>query len=843
MYAGFDEIAALCRVVAEEGGYYCPHHRNYGADALGGYGECLEVARATGVALHLAHTHLSFPVNEGRLDELLGAFEDAVAAGVDLSFDSYPYLAGMTSLHACLPSWVQQGEVDEQLARLRNPAVRERLRVELDITGTDGNQGLPVDWDTIVVSACPAEVGYADLIGRSMAHGARSRGVRPSDLFLDVVIASRMSASCVMHFGIEDHVRRLMQHPRHMVGSDGILVGDKPHPRAWGAFARMLGRYVREEGMLTLAECIRHMTSAPADRLGLGDRGRVTVGAWADLVVFNPHTVLDRATYDSPRQPPVGIRPRAGQRRSGGARRRSHGPPRRPRPPKPGPERKEIMNQQMLLEAAHSEALFPLVDDVDTPALLVDLDVLERNVDEMAALCRDAGVSLLPHAKTHRTPAIGLMQVARGAQGLCTATLDEAEAFAAAGIERLLIAYPLAGELKFTRASRLAERTNLEVATDGIDAGQAIGAHFAGRGQSVDVGLLVDSGLGREGVALSDVVPVGRELARTPGIRLTSLITHEGQVYGATDRDDLESRVRTVATAMAGAADALRASGVQRPRVSVGASASARLMVRQPGIDEVRPGIYAFNDLGQIALGNATARTCAVRVLTTVVSHPEPGRACIDAGSKSLGRDGLPATGVPWQGFGLIADRPDWRIHALSEEHGWLRWMGAGEPTPLRVGEQLQVIPNHVCLTFYNLAASIPLRGGRVQGMWSTLGRPGRPRSSSEDCSRPARASTRESGEPSVALLGQPASMPPSITSSEPVMNDASSEARYSAAAAISAGVPRRPSGWRATSAARAESGSSAASRSRPTHGESTVPGRRSSPARRCRRTARQPAS
>jgi N-acyl-D-amino-acid deacylase len=307
MYADFDEIAALCRVVADEGGYYCPHHRNYGLDALSGYGECLEVARLTGVALHLAHTHLSFPVNEGKLGELLGMFDDAVAAGVDLSFDSYPYLAGMTSLHACLPSWIQEGDLNEQLARLQDPAVRERVRAELDITGTDGNQGLPVDWDTIVVSGCPPDTGCADAVGRSIADSARSRGVRPADFFLDVVIASRMSASCLMHFGIEDHVRRLMQHERHMVGSDGILVGQQPHPRAWGAFARMLGRYVREEGILELEECIRHMTSAPADRVGLRDRGRVAAGAWADLVVFDPDIVLDQATYESPRQPPVGI--------------------------------------------------------------------------------------------------------------------------------------------------------------------------------------------------------------------------------------------------------------------------------------------------------------------------------------------------------------------------------------------------------------------------------------------------------------------------------------------------------------------------------------------------------
>lgn len=307
MYADFDEIVALCRIVAAEGGYYCPHHRNYGSDVLPAYAECIEVARVSGVALHLAHTHLSFPVNAGRVSELVSLLDEAVECGVDLSFDSYPYLAGMTSLHAILPSWVQSGSTNEQLARLAEPGVRARLRDELERTGTDGNQGLPADWSKVIISGMPPSAGYPGVVGRSVADSASAAGMAPSELFFDMVVASKLGASCVTHIGFEDHVRRLMQHPRHTVGSDGILVGDRPHPRGWGTFARMLGKYVREEGVLDLVECVRHMTSSAADRIGAHDRGRIAVGAFADLVVFDPDTVIDRATYEDPRQPPVGI--------------------------------------------------------------------------------------------------------------------------------------------------------------------------------------------------------------------------------------------------------------------------------------------------------------------------------------------------------------------------------------------------------------------------------------------------------------------------------------------------------------------------------------------------------
>ena len=307
MYADTDELVALCEVVAEYGGFYCPHHRNYGADALGGYRECFDIARRSGVALHLAHTHLSFEANRGKLPALLAMFDEAVRDGVDLSFDSYPYLAGMTTLLSQLPSWALAGTGEEQMARLRSPADRARIIEALDVTGSDGHQGLTVNWSTVYLAGLPGAPELEWMMAGSLADAAEKLSVRPAELCLDILIATERATPCVFFIGIEEHVRTLMQRDEHTVGSDGILVGDRPHPRSWGTFPRMLETYVREEKVLTLAECVRHMTSAAADRLRLPDRGRIVEGALADLVVFDKDTVTATATYESPRQAATGI--------------------------------------------------------------------------------------------------------------------------------------------------------------------------------------------------------------------------------------------------------------------------------------------------------------------------------------------------------------------------------------------------------------------------------------------------------------------------------------------------------------------------------------------------------
>lgn len=307
MYSDTDELVALCEVVAEYGGFYCPHHRNYGADALGGYAECFEIARRSGVALHLAHTHLSFEPNRGKLPQLLKMFDDAIAEGIDLSFDAYPYLAGMTTLVSQLPSWALSGTGEEQMARLCDPDTRRRIIEALDVIGSDGHQGLTVNWSNVHLAGVPGAPEMEWMMEGNLAEAARKLNTSPAELALDVLIATERAAPCVFFIGHEEHVRTLMQREEHTVGSDGILVGDRPHPRSWGTFPRMLETYVREEKVLTLEECVRHMTSSAANRLRMTDRGRILAGAKADLVVFDADNIKANATYEHPRQAATGI--------------------------------------------------------------------------------------------------------------------------------------------------------------------------------------------------------------------------------------------------------------------------------------------------------------------------------------------------------------------------------------------------------------------------------------------------------------------------------------------------------------------------------------------------------
>lgn len=307
MYASTSELGVLCEVVAEHGGFYSPHHRSYGAGALDAYAEMIEVSKRSGCPLHLAHATMNFGVNEGRAGELLSMLDESLEQGCDITLDSYPYLPGCTSLHALLPSWATEGGVEATIERLRDPANRIRIREVMEHEGSDGCHGVPIDWDTIEINGVRNPEDNGHLLGQSIAESARTTGIPAAELYFDVLVSERLGTSCLMHVGHEENVRAIMRHRVHTGGSDGLLVGSRPHPRAWGTFPRYLAHYVRELGVLGLEECVEHLTARPADRLGLTDRGRVRTGHVADLVLFDPERVADTATFDEPRQQPTGI--------------------------------------------------------------------------------------------------------------------------------------------------------------------------------------------------------------------------------------------------------------------------------------------------------------------------------------------------------------------------------------------------------------------------------------------------------------------------------------------------------------------------------------------------------
>ncbi|MER6460364.1 N-acyl-D-amino-acid deacylase family protein [Streptomyces sp. NPDC001288] len=306
MYAPDTELAELCRVVASYGGYYCPHHRSYGAGALEAYREMVALTREAGCSLHLAHATMNFGVNRGRAPELLALLDRALADGADITLDTYPYTPGSTTLAAMLPSWANEGGPDAVLERLADDGTAERIRHHLESVGSDGCHGVPIEWDTIEISGV-ADPALADYVGRTVEESARRRGEPPWATARRLLLADRLATSILQHVGHEENVRAIMRHRVHTGGSDGILQGSKPHPRAYGTFPHYLGHYVRELGVLTLEECVAHLTGRPAARLRLPDRGLVREGHRADLVLFDPATVAAGSTFENPRRLPTGI--------------------------------------------------------------------------------------------------------------------------------------------------------------------------------------------------------------------------------------------------------------------------------------------------------------------------------------------------------------------------------------------------------------------------------------------------------------------------------------------------------------------------------------------------------
>ncbi|WP_435279199.1 N-acyl-D-amino-acid deacylase family protein [Streptomyces sp. 1222.5] len=306
MYAEDAELTELCRVVAGYGGYYCPHHRSYGAGALEAYAEMVALTREVGCPLHLAHATMNFGVNEGRAPELLALLDRALDAGADITLDTYPYTPGCTTLAALLPGWVSEGGPEAVLARLTDPATAERIRHELELTGSDGCHGVPVEWETIEIAGV-TDPALGDHVGRTVRESAELRGETPWTTAHRLLVEDRLGTTILQHVGHEENVRTIMRHRTHTGGSDGILQGAKPHPRAYGTFPRYLGHYVRELGVLTLEECVARLTGRPAARLRLPDRGLVREGFRADLVLFDPETVAPGATFAEPRRLPTGV--------------------------------------------------------------------------------------------------------------------------------------------------------------------------------------------------------------------------------------------------------------------------------------------------------------------------------------------------------------------------------------------------------------------------------------------------------------------------------------------------------------------------------------------------------
>ena len=304
--AGQDELVALAHVVAKHQRIYTSHIRGE-TDMVGSaVAEAIEIGDLSRAPLHISHHKVCGRQNFGRTEETLELIDSSRRAGLDISLDVYPYTAASTLLYAILPSWAQAGGVDATVDRLRDGQARERIKDDFE-NGPPEWQNIPraAGWDNIVISYCPART---EIEGSSIAVLAADASKAPPDYVFDLLLEERGQVMMVVHMMDEADVRRVIAYEGTMVGSDGIPLPGKPHPRWAGTFARVLGRYTRELQVLDLATAIHKMTGMTAERFRLADRGTVSPGAYADLVVFDPATVADSASFESPLIPPIGIR-------------------------------------------------------------------------------------------------------------------------------------------------------------------------------------------------------------------------------------------------------------------------------------------------------------------------------------------------------------------------------------------------------------------------------------------------------------------------------------------------------------------------------------------------------
>jgi len=308
VYADQNELVVLARTAAKAGGFWVVHIRNEGNRSEEALQEMLDLARASGCSLHVSHFKVSGRENFPIADRLAAMLHQAIRDGIEITCDQYPYAAGCTILGACLPPWAHGGGGAETLKRLTNPADRARMREEIEGPPRGMWQSIvqSATYDGIVISSV-ATSGNQGTIGRSLAEIARIRKTEPSDTLFDLLVEEGMKVAMIVHSQSEDVVAKFMRLPFVTVGTDGIR-GDKPHPRLYGTYPRILGRYVREQGNLTWAEAIHRMTGAAAKRLGLGDQGLIRVGMRGSITVFDPGRIIDRATYEQPTRDPEGIR-------------------------------------------------------------------------------------------------------------------------------------------------------------------------------------------------------------------------------------------------------------------------------------------------------------------------------------------------------------------------------------------------------------------------------------------------------------------------------------------------------------------------------------------------------
>ncbi|HST61591.1 MAG TPA: D-aminoacylase [Longimicrobium sp.] len=312
-YATTEEVIELAKVAGRYGGGYASHIRSEGDRLVEAVNEAIRIGEEGGTWVQVHHLKASGRPNWGKMPQAVGAIEAARARGVDVTADQYPYPASGTGLDAVIPNWAHAGGTDSLLARLADPATRARLRAELTAGGAETNIGTSAGGPSGVMIAGVSVDSLRRYQGMRLTEVAAARRQEVVDAVFDILLADRAGTSAIYFSMSEEDIETAMRQPWMMVGIDaGARAADstvtgKPHPRAYGSFPRILCRYVRERGVITLPDAIRRFTSLPAARVGLDERGVIKEGMFADFTIFDPNTVCDRATFEEPVQVSVGI--------------------------------------------------------------------------------------------------------------------------------------------------------------------------------------------------------------------------------------------------------------------------------------------------------------------------------------------------------------------------------------------------------------------------------------------------------------------------------------------------------------------------------------------------------
>jgi D-serine deaminase-like pyridoxal phosphate-dependent protein len=359
-----------------------------------------------------------------------------------------------------------------------------------------------------------------------------------------------------------------------------------------------------------------------------------------------------------------------------------------------------------------------VVSEIDTPALLVDLDVMERNLGRVADYTKAHGLRLRPHTKTHKSPRIGRRQLDLGAAGLTVAKVGEAEVMLDAAPHDLLLAYPVIGRSKLERLMAVARRTRATVSLDSLAAAQHLSE--AAQTAGVEVGVLAetDVGLGRVGVTPgAELLELARAIARLPSLSFEGIAFYPGHIKdnGESGQAAMAALARMVASIL----DDFKRAGLRAGIVSGGSTPSLFHSHELPGVNEIRPGTYVYNDWNTVMSGACTAEDCAASILVTVVSTARPGQIIVDGGSKTFSSD-RPAGSDAFT-FGHVIEAPTAVFHRMNEEHGFIDVTRAGRV--FAIGDRLRIIPNHIC-TAVNLHERVyGMRNGEVEETWEVAGR------------------------------------------------------------------------------------------------------------------------